>query len=205
MTTLQALTGDLDRALALNDLDAAASVRRSIAQLFPATPAGAEASYKLGLEALFRQRNLDAAAEHFRAATKAKVQQWGVPARVSLGLVLLRQAKPQQAIFELRRVASMEPPTAQTAQAAGLVVVALLDSGKGAEADRARQQHRRILERLSKQAEGVERAMGRFMLAMEKKFDGDRAGAKEAFEDALTLAELPDEYREQATRALAEL
>ena len=205
MTTLDALTRDLERALAVGDLDTATSVRRTITQLFVETEAGAQASYQLGLEALFRQRNLDAAAEHFRAATKAKVLQWSVPARVSLGMVLLRQGKPQQAVFELRRVASLEPPTAQTAQAAGLVVVALTESGKATEADRARQQHRRLLDRLSRQGSGVDGAVGRFMLAMEKKLDGDRSGAKAALEDALSQAELPDEYREQAQRALADL
>ncbi len=205
MATLEALTGDLERALALQDFDTAAAVRRSIAQLFPETPAGAEANYKLGLDALFRHRNLDSAAEHFRAATKAKAPMWGVPARVSLGLVLLRQSKPQQAIFELRRVASVEPPIALSAQAAGMVVVALLEQGKGPEADRARQQHRRILERLTKQEPGVERAVGQFMLGIEKKFDGDRAGAKAALQAALELEHLPDEYRTQAEKALAEL
>ncbi len=205
MATLDALNGDLERALQVSDYDSVASVRRTIAQLYPETPAGAEASYKLGLDALFRHRNLDAAAEHFRATTRAKVPEWGVPARVSLGLVLLRQGKPQQAVFELRRVASIEPPTPQTAQAAGLVVVALLDNGKASEAERARHQHRRILERLCKQGDGVDAALGRFMMAMEKKFDGDRAGAKAAFQDALSGGSLPPEYREQAERALADL
>lgn len=205
MTSLEALTGDLERALELNDLDAAASVRRSIAQLFPDSAAGAEASFKLGLDALYRQGNLDAAADHLRAATKAKVPKWGVPARISLGLVLLRQAKPQQAIFELRRVATSEPPTALSAQAAGLVVVALNQQGKTSEADRARQQHWRILERLAKQGSGVDQALGRFMLGIEKKFDGDRAGAKTNLEAALAQPDLPSDYVAQAERALRDL
>ena len=205
MATLQALTTDLEGALERKDLEAVASVRRSIAQMFPDSAAGAEANYKLGLDALFRQRNMDAAADHFRAATKAKVAEWGVPARVSLGMVLLRQAKPQQAIFELRRVAAVEPPTAQSALAASLVVVALTEQGKAAEASRARQQHQRILERLQKQPPGADRAIGAFMLGMEKKFEGDRPGALQALKAALAQPELPDEYRGQAERALSDL
>ena len=43
------------------------------------------------------------------------------------------------------------------------------------------------------------------MLGIEKKFDGDRAGAKAELRGALTQAELPMEYREQAERALQDL
>jgi len=205
METLDELEKDLERSLKVDDFEAVASVRRSITQLHPDTPPAAEAHYKLGLDALFRQRSLDAAADHFRASAKLKISQWSLPARMSLGLVLLRQGKPQQAIFELRRVASAEPPTAQSAQAAGMVVVALLEQGKSAEADRARQQHRRILERLCKQDEGVDASMGYFMLGMEKKFDGDRTGAKAALEAALATPHLPEEYRQQVQRAIADL
>ena len=205
MATLHALSQDLDRALKLSDLEAVASVRRTIAQRFPESPQAAEAHFKLGLDSLFRQHDLDSAAEHLRSAIRTKVPGWAVPARVSLGLVLLKQAKPQQAIFELRRVASLEPPSAQTAQAAGLVVVALQQQGKAPEAERAKQQHRRILERLSAQAEGVDQAVGEFMLGMEKKFDGDRAGAKAALTLAVGRSDLPGEYRTQAEKALADL
>lgn len=205
MASLDALRGDLDRALELKDYDAAASVRRAIAQLFPDSSAGAEAEYKLGLDALFRQQKLDAAADHFRAATKAKVPAWGLPARLSLGLVLLRQDKPQQALFELRRVASAEPPTVLSAQAAGLVVIALTEQSKPTDADRARQQHRRILDRLTKHATGVDQALAWFMLGMEKKFDGDRPGAREAFDSALAQGHLPNEYVAQARRAITDL
>ncbi|MEM7676383.1 MAG: tetratricopeptide repeat protein, partial [Myxococcota bacterium] len=193
METLDELEKDLERALKVDDFETVASVRRSITQLHPDTTQAAEAHYKLGLDALFRQRSLDAAAEHFRASAKLKIPQWGLPARMSLGLVLLRQGKPQQAIFELRRVAGVESPTAQSAQAAGMVVVALLEQGKSTEAERARQQHRRILDRLCKQGDGVDAALGHFMLGIEKKFDGDRAGAKASLLAAQAMGDLPDE------------
>ncbi|MEL7372109.1 MAG: hypothetical protein AAFN74_24500, partial [Myxococcota bacterium] len=48
-------------------------------------------------------------------------------------------------------------------------------------------------------------AMGYFMLGMEKKFDGDRTGAKAALEAALATPHLPEEYRQQVQRAIADL
>src|SRR5688500_15411197 len=121
MATLKDLQRDLARALEAGDPDQIASVRRTIASGFPDTPEAAEANYRLGLDQLFRGKNLEEAAKHLREATKAKAPPWSIASRVSLGLVMLRQGKAQQAIFELRRVAGIKPPTIHSAQAAGFV------------------------------------------------------------------------------------
>ena len=116
MASLKDLERDLARALKAGDLDQIASVRRTIASGFADTPAAAEANYRLGLDLLFRTKNVDEAAAHLREAAKTKAAPWSIAARVSLGLVMLRQGKAQQAIFELRRVAGsqLDPAVVET-------------------------------------------------------------------------------------------
>lgn len=205
MALLQDLQRDLDRALAAGDLGAAAQVRRTIADGHPDTPQGAEARYRLGLHLLFQERNLDAAAEAFRAAAKAKQRPWSGQARVSLGLVMLRQGKHQQAIFELRRVASAEPPTLVSAQAAGLVVLGLKESGKGPEAERARTSYLKLLDTLVRTGDELTRPYAQLMLGMEHKHDGRRDLARPLLEAAAAADSLPDAERTQAQAALQEI
>lgn len=205
MASLKDLMSDLDRALAGNDLDQVASVRRTIAGAFPGSPAGAEASYKVGLDLLFRAKKPEEAAVSFREAAKAKSQPWSAAARVSLGLLLLREGKPQQAVFELRRVAGMTPPTIQTAQAAGFVVIALRELGNGADAERARKSHIEMLKKLTTSDDEETEAIANFMLGMEHKFDGDRGTAKAHLEKALASSELPPDEKSSAELAMQDL
>lgn len=203
-TPLKDLERDLARALEKNDLDAAASVRRTLVQAHGETEAGAEASYKLGLDALFRQRNMDAAAECFRTATKVK-SAWSLMARSALAMVLLRQGKAQQAVFELRRVAGTTPPTLISASAWGLLVLALKESKQLKEVEKARGEHMKALARLADTAAGEDRALASFMLAMEHKYNGEREPAKKYMLRALEGTALPAEERRQAQAALKEL
>lgn len=206
MAALKELLSDLARALDANDLAAAAAVRRTIVDNHPDAAEAAEAGFKLGLHLLFKEKDLDAASVALRAAAKAKHPVWSPQARISLGQILMRQGKHQQAVFELRRVAGSTKPTLVSAQAAGLVVIALREAKKGPEAERARAQYLDTLERLTKaDLPGVERALAQHMLALEHKHDGQRRLAKPLLEAALASGALPQAERAQAEQALKEL
>ena len=205
MAKLEALLSDLSRALEAKNEDTAASVRRTIAEAYPETPEGAEARYKLGLAALYRAQDLDLAAQHFREATKAKQKVWSACARTSLGLVLLRQGKHQQAVFELRRAAAPRPADLMVAQAASMLVMALAEMGNTKESARARTQQLEILDTLAKSDEPQTAAIAQFYRGMEHKFDGERGPAKALLSAALAAELLPTDERAVAERALAKL
>ncbi len=205
MAQLKDLMRDLGRALQADDHSTAASVRETISAGHPGTPQAAEAGFKLGLYRLFKERNLDQAALSFRAAAKAKHPVWSPQARMALGQILGRQGKVQQAVFELRRVAGMTPPTVITAQAAGLVVLVLREAGNGAEADRARGPQLDILGRLCKNSQGQDLALAQHMLALEHKYDGRRDLAKPLLQQALTSGDLPPAQVAQVEQVLKEL
>ncbi len=205
MASLKELVRDLDRALAANHEENANSVRATIAAAFPETPEGAEARYKLGLSALYRAKDLEAAASHFREAAKAKQKTWSHLARTSLGLVLLSQGKHQQAVFELRRAASAQPPSLLVAQAAGMLHGALVEMGNKKEAEKARAQHLKILDDLTRSEDAPTAAMARYRRAMEHKFDGERLPAKQLLAAALEGGHLPPDERASAERALSTL
>lgn len=205
MTSLAELNRDLERALQGGDLDQVASVRRAISAQFPDAEEGAEASYKLGLDALFRGRDLEAAAEHLRGAAKAKSARWSHPARLSLGLVLLRQKKPQQAVFELRRVAGLRPPTLLAAQAAGFLEIALREGKQAKEAEKARAQLFELLGAVAGGSDAEEAAHAHLLLGLEHKFDGRRQEAKRHLAQAAESALLPAEERARAAAALKEV
>ena len=206
MTNLASLLSDLERALSAEDLDLVASVRRTICDGHPSSPAAAEASYKLGLDALYRRQDLDGAAEYLREAVRKKDNQWSPAARVSLALVLLSQKKYQQALFELRKAASVQPPTLLSAQAAGLTAVALADAKKpGAEVERAREKAKAILLQLASASDAVTASVAAFMLGVEFKFEGEREKARTWLERALAADQLPAQERRLAEGALQTL
>jgi tetratricopeptide (TPR) repeat protein len=204
MATLLELERDLERALKLGDLDQIASVRRTIAGAHTDTPAGGEASYKLGLDALFRRKNLDEAAEHFRGALKSK-SPWSAAARTSLAIVQLKQGKVQQAMLELRKVASASPPTIAGAYAQGLLVIALREAKLAKEAERAHDNHKKMLARVAETASGEDKALAHLLLALEHKFDGERDPAKKNLQAALSSKALSPDDQARAQAALAEV
>ncbi len=205
MVKLSDLMRDLDRALSAGDLERAASVRRTIAEAEPDSPEGAEANYKLGLNALFRERDLAEAAKFLRAAGKAKDPVWSAPARVSLGLVLFSQKKHQQAAFELRRVAGKKSQDLVAAQAWGLIVMVHRDEKKGAEAERARGEQLKLLTKLTKSKDPVTASVSLYTLGMELKHDGERGPAKERLQAALASGHLPESESASAKTALQDL
>lgn len=185
MPTLDDLAADLRRALELGDLGRVSGARQAITAAFPESEAAAEAHYKLGLEALFLQGDLAAAAEHFRAAAKVKAGSWGQAARTSLGITLYREKKSQQAVFELRKAAAQKPPNLAAAQALSIVVTIFRDEKNAKEADRARAEQLKVLEQVAKSADPADAGMASFLLGVEHKFDGQRDLARKAFEAAL--------------------
>ncbi|MEQ8272484.1 MAG: hypothetical protein RMA76_03240 [Deltaproteobacteria bacterium] len=202
MASLQELLRDLDRALKANQDPI--PTRLAIAEAFPETPEGARARYELGLTALYLQQ-LDRAEVHLRAAAKAKQKTWSHLARTSLGLVLLTQGKHQQAVFELRRAASAQPPNLMVAQAAGLLHGAFVQIGNAKEATKARAQHLAILDGLTKHEDAATAALAKYLRGMEHKFDGERAPAKTLLAAALEGDRLPPDERSSAERALSAL
>ncbi|MCK6546630.1 hypothetical protein L6R52_12340 [Myxococcota bacterium] len=203
-TSLKELGAHLDAALGKGDLDAVAEARRKIAAAFPDTEAGSEAAYKLGLDALYRRRDLEGAAEQMRAAVKVKGP-FAVLARSALGLILLRQGKAQQAIFELRKVAGTTPPTLLSATGHGLLVYALRETKQLKEAERARTEHKKALQKVAEGKVADESALAHFMLGMEYKFDGERDLAKRHLQTAVASPLLPPLERGQAEKALTEV
>lgn len=203
--SLADLERDLQRALQTDDPDRLDSVRRTIAEGHPETEAGAEAGYRLGLSALFRQQDLDDAVKWMRAAAKAKSETWSPRARTSLGLLLFRQGKVQQAVFELRRVAGRKPATLAVAEALGYMVIVHRETDNPREADRARTEQLKALRALTKDGDPEVSGLAHYMLAMELKFDGERRPAKEHLEAALKSKGLSDEDRERAQAVLSAL
>ncbi len=202
---LSELTTSLTRALDVGDADRIREVRRAIAAAHPETEAGADASFRLGLDALFTGQDLEAAAEHFRAATKAKGSASALAARTSLGLVLLRQGKHQQAVFELRRVGSQKPPTLAAAQALSWVVISFRQQKNAKEADRAREEQLKVLEAVAAGADAPSAALAHLMLGVEHKHDGRRDAAVKHLQAALAQKGLDAEYEARARSLLAGL
>lgn len=203
--SLADLLMDLERSVSGGDLDQVASIRRTIASSHATTEDGAEAMYKLGLDALFRRADLEASSQHLRESAKAKSPRWSPLARSTLGLILLRMGKPQQALFELRKVAGLSPPTLVSAQAWGLLVMAHRALDQAGEAERARGEHLKTLLRLTETAPAEDRGLAQFLLGMEYKFEGRRDLAKRFLRLASEDAELPEPYRSQTLSALKEV
>ncbi|MFO0728613.1 MAG: tetratricopeptide repeat protein [Myxococcota bacterium] len=205
MTTLDQLQKDLQKALELGDLPRIAEVRRSIVAGFPESEAAAEAHYKLGLNALFLEGDLGAAIEAFRAAAKLKSAAWNQAARTSLGIALLREGKPQQAVFELRKAASQKPPNLAAVQALSMVVSIFRQEKNAKEADRARAEQIKLLEQVAAGSDPASAALATFFLGVEHKFDGQRELAKKTLQAALAKGLLEPGFKTKAEEILREL
>lgn len=201
---LKDLLRDLSTALEGGDRERIAQVRRLIAEGYPDTDSGGEARYKLGLDALFFAGDLDAAIEQFRGATKLKSSPWATAARTTMGITLFRQGKLQQAVFELRKVAGIKPPTIASAQALSLVSGFMRQTGNAAEAERARDEAIKILDQLARGTDKAEASLAHFLLGMERKFEGRRDLAKKHLETALA-GKLDPTFAGRAQALLSEL
>lgn len=201
---LKDLLRDLTKALEAGDRERIATTRRLIVEGHPETNEAAEASYKLGLDALFFGADLDAAVECFRTASKMKSPAWSAPARVSLGMALFRQGKLQQSIFELRKVGGAKPPTITSAQALAIAAGFLRQSGNKPEAERTRAEAIKLLEQLVKSTAAEESALAHYLLGLERKLEGKRDLAKKHLSQALA-GKLDPTFADKAKAVLGEL
>lgn len=201
---LESLQEELESALAEGSRERVAQVRARIVERAPDSAEGAEAAFKLGLFHLFERREVDAAEAGFRSAIRARKAPWTHQARVSLAQVLMQTGRPQQAAFELRKVCSEREEDLVSVQARAFLVDALRATGKPREAERLREAQKEALFRLGEKG-GVDGAVALVWLAFERKHDGDRRGARVAFEAALSEPSLPDETKEAAERGLETL
>jgi tetratricopeptide (TPR) repeat protein len=115
---------------------------------------------------------------------------------------MARRGKVQQAVFELRKVASKIPPDLEAAQALGMVALVYRQQGNPKEADRARGEQLKLLEKLTKSGRGDEPAFAHYLLGMEHKHDGRRPQAKAHLEAALAAGTLPSEETRRVRVAL---
>lgn len=205
MSSKQAeLLRDLKRAEERAEVERIEELRRRLVELFPEAPESAEASFRLGLAALLRDKDPDQAEARLRAATKSPDKALAAQARTHLGMLLFRRGKAQQAVFELRKVAARTPPDLWSAQALALVHLVFRGQGNAKEAERARAEQLKLLEKLA-QGEGESQAFAHLFLGMEHKHDGRRDPAKRHLQAAAGHPALPPAERAQAQAALREL
>ena len=152
MAQLDALLSELANFDAHHDLAGLRRVREQIVAEHPQSEAAVEALYKLGLDLLFRERNLALAMARFEEAAKSKAPFWSDAARTSLGLCLFHQHRSQKALLELRRVAYQEKPSVHTVTALSFVEAIYEAEGNADEVKRARKDRIGQLEQLTKAA-----------------------------------------------------
>lgn len=192
MADLESLLNDLANLDAQNDFDAIRKVREAIIDEHPESAEAVEAMYKLGLDFLFRQRDLQSAMESFGAAAKKKHPYWSAAARISLGLCLYRQKRTQKALFELRRVAYPENPNSHSVTALTFLENIYIDEGNIEEAGKVRKDRIAQLEKLvqahkSGGTEGGQRGYFLYQLGLAYRDHGDDKNARAALEEAKGL------------------
>lgn len=191
MANLESLLNDLANLDAQHDLEGMRRIREQIVDEHPESEAAVEALYKIGLDALFRGRDLGAAVEKFEEAAKRKHPFWSAAARTSLGLCYYHQKRTQKALFELRRVAYPEKPSAHSVTALAFLEQIFEAEGKGEEAKRVRKDRVSQLELLIQEAreQGLaqERGFHLFTLGLALKDQGETARATAVLEEAKAL------------------
>ena len=111
MADLATLLARLKQLEENSDFDGLRAVRQEIINEYESSEKAAEALYKLGLDSLFRRRNMADASSSFERAAKLKHSFWSEAARTSLGICLYHHGKKQQSLFQLRRVGYADKPT----------------------------------------------------------------------------------------------
>ncbi|MEM6734191.1 MAG: tetratricopeptide repeat protein [Myxococcota bacterium] len=191
MADLESLLSDLANLDAKHDLDGLRRVREQIIAEHPDSDAAVEASYKVGLDFLFRERDLPSAIIHFDSAAKRRHPFWSAAARTSLGLCYYHQGRVQKALFELRKVAYPESPTSHSVTALAFIENIAESQGGPEEARRIRKDRIKQLEDLVElhrdSGQAAERGFYLYSLGLALKDQGDRDGAKRILEEAQTL------------------
>ncbi|MBN1960128.1 MAG: tetratricopeptide repeat protein [Deltaproteobacteria bacterium] len=207
MAQLDVLLSELANFDAQNDLEGLRRIREQIVAEHPQSVEAAEALYKIGLDLLFRERNLSEAMENFEEAAKRKVAFWSDAARTSFGLCLFHQRRPQKALLELRKVAYQENPSSHTVTALSFIEVIHESDGKTDEAKRTRKDRITQLEKLAYQTENTqaaERGYYLYMLGLAYRDQGSDEIAIQTLQEAKAIGQeaLGDELYRSITEAL---
>ncbi|RYF03145.1 MAG: hypothetical protein EOO40_12530 [Deltaproteobacteria bacterium] len=192
MQPLGELLGELERCDRARELDGLKAVRERILAAHPDSEAASEALYKLGLDALFRARDLERAVLIFEQAAGRKHAFWSAAARTSLGLCYFHLHRSQKALFELRKVAYAKTPSVHSVTALAFIENIFATQGNGDEATRVRKERITQLEQLivrSREARSEPSERGHFLyqLAMALRDHNELERAKVSLEEARAL------------------
>jgi tetratricopeptide (TPR) repeat protein len=192
MANLEALLNDLANLDAQHDLEGMRRVRQEIVLGFPDSDAAVEALYKIGLDLLFRHRDLLAAIESFGEAAKRKHPFWSAAARTSLGLCLYHQGRTQKALFELRRVAYPDKPSVHSVTALAFIESIMAKEGsrdevKKVQKERIGQLEKLVLANEEQGGDAAERGHHLYQLGLARLDAGDDKGGKRALDEAKAL------------------
>jgi tetratricopeptide (TPR) repeat protein len=204
MAQLEALLSELADHDAKHDLAAVRRLREQIADEHPDSESAVEALYKIGLDLLFRERNLDGAVSKFEEAAKRKTPFWSDAARTSLGLCYFHQRRSQKALLELRKVAYGEKPSSHSVTALTFIETIYESEGKPDEVKRVRKDRIGQLESLVKHTKmQAERGYFLFQLGLACRDQGDDTRANKALAEAKALG--PDAIGAELYRSVIEL
>ncbi|MBI5507444.1 MAG: hypothetical protein HY903_01705 [Deltaproteobacteria bacterium] len=207
MANLESLQNDLANLDAQHDLEGLRKVRQQIVTEHPASDAAVEALYKIGLDLLFRGRDLGAAVEKFEDAAKRKHPFWSAAARTSLGLCLYHQGRTQRALLELRKVAYPETPTHHSVTALTFLEQIYANDGNRDEVKRIRKDRIHQLEQLiakaREQGATQERGFHLHNLGVALRDHGEDGRAKAVLEEAKELG--PDVLGADLYRSVVDL
>lgn len=192
MAELQSLLDTVAHLDTLQDFDALRSTREQIVAEHPKSDAAVEAAYKIGLDFLFRARQLDEAVTHFEMAAKSKEPFWSAAARTSLGLCYYHQRRSQKALFELRKVAYAKQISTHSVTALAFIENIFETEGKHDDCVRVRLDRIKQLEQLietcrGKPAQAAERGYHLYQLGLALKDNHENERAHATWQEASAL------------------
>jgi len=189
MADLTSLLNDLAKFDDEHDLDGMRQVRDQILEEFPHAEEAVEALYKVGIDSLFRQRDVAAAMQAFATAAKRKNPFWSQAARLSLGLCHYHQHSLQKALFELRRVAYTEHPNVHSVAALAFLEDIFVREESPDEATKIRKERIKQLEALVGDADTKGRGRGHhlYQLGLAYSDAGEHTKSQGALNEAKEL------------------
>lgn len=191
MAGLESLQNDLANLDAQHDQDGLRTKREQILSEHPDSEAAVEAMYKIGLDLLFRQRDLAGALAKFEEAALRKHPYWSAAARTSAALCYYHQKRVQKAVFELRKVAYPEEPNAHSITALSFLETIFANEGQREELKRARKDRISQLEELVRlhreRNQPGERGYCLYLLGLALRDQGEDGRARAVLEDAKKL------------------
>ena len=188
---LEDLLNDLANLDAQQDVAELRRVRELIINEHSDSEAATEALYRLGLDLLFRDRNVAQALHYFEEATKQKRPYWSDAARTSMALCMYHQGRSQKAYFELRKVAYQSKPNQHSVTALGFLETLLHGEGNYNEVKRVRKDRIVQLEKLVESSREANDAAARgyflWLLGQALQDQGEQERAKSVLQQAKQL------------------